>query len=109
MAIMNLLFVYSKNRLRSPTAEALFSGCDGIVAIGAGVNPDSPTPLSGDQIEWADIVFVMEESQRQRIARRFAPLLHGKRVVVLGIPDNYEFMDPMLIKLLKEKVEKHLR
>lgn len=41
---MNLLFVCSENRLRSPTGEAVFSGYDGIDAIGCGTNADAATP-----------------------------------------------------------------
>ena len=33
---MNLLFVCSENRLRSPTGEEVFSAFEGIYAIGAG-------------------------------------------------------------------------
>jgi len=54
-----LLFICSENRLRSPTAEAVFSEYDGVEAIGAGTNADAETPVSGDLIEWADIVLVM--------------------------------------------------
>jgi len=56
-----LLFICSENRLRSPTAEAVFSEYDGVEAIGAGTNADAETPERGDLIEWADIVFVMEK------------------------------------------------
>lgn len=37
---MNLLFVCSENRLRSPTGEEVFSKYEGINAIGAGTNSD---------------------------------------------------------------------
>jgi predicted protein tyrosine phosphatase len=44
---MNLLFICSKNKLRSPTGEEVFSEYDGIDAIGCGTNADAATPLSG--------------------------------------------------------------
>lgn len=53
---MNLLFVCTENRLRSPTAEAVFSNYPGIQAIGAGTNLDAETPVSGDLVEWADVI-----------------------------------------------------
>ncbi|MEO8377310.1 MAG: phosphotyrosine protein phosphatase [Candidatus Sumerlaeota bacterium] len=102
---MNLLFVCSKNRKRSPTAEAVFSGKDGIESIGAGINPDSPTPLTGDLIEWADIVMVMENGHRRRVMDRFEGLLKSKKLIVLGIPDHYEYMDDKLVALLERKVK----
>ena len=106
---MNLLFVCSENKLRSPTGEAVFSRYEGINAIGAGTNADADTVVSGDLIEWADIVFVMEQSHRNKVARKFKPLLKGKKLVCLDIPDNYDRMDPLLIKLLENRVARHLR
>jgi predicted protein tyrosine phosphatase len=47
-----LLFVCSQNRLRSPTAEAICQGLDGIEAISAGTNNDAEQVLTGDLIEW---------------------------------------------------------
>jgi predicted protein tyrosine phosphatase len=106
---MNLLFVCSANRLRSPTGEEVFSRYDGIEAIGCGTNSDAATPLSGDLIEWADIVFVMEKSHRTKVATKFEALLAGKKLVCLDIPDNYERMDPALVRLLEERVSRHVR
>lgn len=106
---MNLLFVCSENRLRSPTAEAVFSAYPGVAAIGAGTNADAETPLSGDLIEWADIVFAMESSHRNKIRKKFHALLRGKQLVCLDIPDDYECMDPVLIRLLEARVSKYLR
>ncbi len=106
---MNLLFVCSENRLRSPTGEAVFSQYDGINAIGCGTNSDAETPISGDLIEWADIVFVMEKTHRSKVSKKFKHLLGKKKLVCLDIPDNYDCMDPELIRLLKAGVIKHLR
>jgi len=85
---MNLLFVCSENRLRSPTAEAVFAEYPGISAIGAGTNADSATPVSGDLIEWADAILVMENAHRNKIAKKFKALLKDKKLAVLAIPDN---------------------
>ena len=106
---MNLLFVCSQNRLRSPTAEKVFSEYPGLNAIGAGTNSDAPTPVSGDLIEWADIVLVMEKAHRNKVATRFRNQLRGKRLVVLDIPDDFEFMQPELVNLLKVRVGRHVR
>ena len=65
-----LLFVCSENRLRSPTAESIFSEYESIEAIGAGTNNDAATPVSGDLIEWADIILVMEKMHRNKTGER---------------------------------------
>ncbi len=98
-----LLFLCSRNRLRSPTAEEIFSGRPGIEVDSAGLNPDAEVPLSLEQVEWADVIFVMEKGHREKLNRRFGEALAGKRVRVLGIPDNYAFMDPDLVRLLERK------
>jgi len=106
---MNLLFVCSENRLRSPTAERVFSDYPGMNAIGAGTNSDAETTVTGDLIEWADVVFVMEKSHKNKISKKFNELLKGKRLVCLDIPDNFDCMQPELIKLLKVKVARYIR
>lgn len=104
-----LLFICSRNKLRSPTAEAVFCEVPGIEADSAGLSPDAEVHLSEEQIEWADVVFVMESVHRARLNRDFGHALKSKRVVVLGIPDDYEFMDPDLVKKLKRACAPYLR
>lgn len=60
-------------------------------------------------MDWAEIVFVMERSQRTRIGSRFRAQLNGKRIVCLDIADTYKFMEPTLVRLLEAKVGPHLR
>lgn len=38
----------------------------------------------------------MEKEHRSRLTRRFSTHLAGKRIAVLNIPDDYDFMDPSL-------------
>jgi predicted protein tyrosine phosphatase len=106
---MRILFVCSENRLRSPTAAAVFSEYEGVEAISAGTNSDCETPISGDLIEWADIVLVMEKSHKTKVSRKFRPLLKDKKVSVLEIPDDFDFMDPVLIRILKSRVPRYVR
>jgi predicted protein tyrosine phosphatase len=105
---MKLLFVCSANALRSPTAEAVFSRYEGIEAASAGINADAETPVSADLVEWADVVVAMEQHHARFLQERFGYLLRRKRVAVLGVPDNYDYMDAELVRLLKEKVELQL-
>jgi len=100
----HLLFICSQNKLRSPTAEAVFAETPGIDVDSAGLNNDAIVPLSPEQVEWADLIFVMENTHREKLNRKFKRHLKGQRVIVLGIPDNYRYMDPALMELLKLKV-----
>lgn len=99
-----VLFVCSHNKLRSPTAEQVFSQYPELECESAGTDPAARTPLEPDLILWADVIFVMERSHKRRIATRFKAHLSGKRVVVLDIPDEYAFMDAALVRLLRKKV-----
>jgi predicted protein tyrosine phosphatase len=105
---MRILFVCSENRLRSPTAAAVFSEYEGVEAISAGTNADCETPVSGDLIEWAEVVLVMENSHRNKVAKKFRTLLRDKKLAVLNIPDNYDFMDPILVRILRNRVPRYV-
>ena len=107
--MMRLLFVCSENRLRSPTAAAVFSEYEGVEAISAGTNADASTPVSGDLIEWADAILVMEKSHRNKVAKKFREQLKDKKLGVLEIPDHFDFMDPLLIQILKNRVPRYVR
>ena len=105
---MKLLFVCSRNRLRSPTAEALFLNNPGVETVSAGTSPDADNPISLDLIEWADVIFVMEKIHCKRLNERFGTALRAKKIVVLGISDKYGYMDAELIKVLSVKLDRYL-
>lgn len=105
---MRLLFICSQNRLRSPTAELIFATHPGVECASAGTNHDADSPLTPELVDWADLIFVMEKSHRDKLASRFKSSLSNKRVVCLDIPDNYDYMDPALVRLLRAKVLRFL-
>jgi len=105
---MNLLFVCTENKLRSATAEAVFTSYPDVSAIGAGTNKDAETPVSGDLIEWADAILVMEKIHKTKITNKYKELLKNKKLAVLAIQDNYRYMDPELIEILESRVPKYV-
>lgn len=105
---MKLLFICSQNRLRSPTGEAIFKEMDGFEARSAGTNHDAPVPVSDALIEWSDMVVFMERHHRNKVGKKFRPVIKHKRMVVLDIPDDYECMDPVLIRLIKHKMSEFI-
>lgn len=104
----NILFVCSQNKLRSPTAEQVFSGNPNIEVFSAGTNNDAVTPLTGELVAWADIIFVMEKAHRTKVQKKLNRFLGGKRLICLDIPNEYDFMDPVLVSLLETKVRRFL-
>jgi len=61
--------------------------------------------IARDEIEWADLIFVMERHHRKNILEKFRT---QTKIITLGIPDNYEFMDPDFIQILQVKVTPYL-
>lgn len=101
---MRVLFLCSRNRLRSPTAEEIFRTRRGWEVASAGLAPDAEELLSPETLDWADIVFVMERGHRQKLRQNFGAYLKNKRIVCLDIPDTYDFMQSELVTLLFHKV-----
>ena len=108
MTPQKLLFVCSRNRLRSLTAEKLFEGFPNYKVRSAGTQPDARIVITEGHIGWADMIFVMEKSHLERIRRKFPEALEGKRVLTLHIPDDYEFMQRELIDELRGKLAPYI-
>jgi predicted protein tyrosine phosphatase len=106
--LKNVLFVCSQNRLRSPTAEQVFSLRSDLQVASAGTNNDAENPLSGELVEWADVIVAMEKQHRTKVRKRFRESLQGKRIICLNITDDYGFMDPALVELLQTHLARHL-
>ena len=106
---MNVLFICSRNRLRSPTAEQVFANYPGLQTASAGLDADAEEPLSPELLRWADVIFVMEKAHRTKLARKFRAHLKNQRVICLDIPDEYAYMDPSLVEILKASVPPHLK
>ena len=103
-----VLFVCSQNQLRSPTAEHVFAGHPGIEVASAGTNHGATQPLTPELVEWADLIFVMEKAHRNKLTARYRKHLANARVICLDIPDEYDYMDPELVRLLKARVLRYL-
>ena len=86
----------------------VFAEWPGVETDSAGLSSDADVVLESSQIEWADLIIVMEPRHRALLNRRHGGQLRGKRVVVLGIPDRYPYMDEALVALLEEKCRRWL-
>jgi predicted protein tyrosine phosphatase len=106
---MNLLFVCTVNRMRSCTAETIFGANPAYKVKSAGIDPSAPRQVTAELLRWADKIFVMENLHRAFIAEQFPEIDPGNKLVVLGIPDFYYYMEPELIDLLKARMEPFLK
>ena len=107
--MQRLLFLCSRNRRRSPTAERLFAADPSLEVASAGLAPDAYEGLTPDHLDGVDIVFVMEPAHRRRLMAGFKHQLKGVRIVCLNIPDDYDYMDARLVALLEARVTPHLK
>jgi len=105
---VNILFVCSRNKWRSRTAETIFKDSQDFNVKSAGTEPTARIKVSAKLIEWADLIFVMEKKHKQRLNDNFRNLAIEKQIVVLNIPDDFEYMDSELIDILKSSVSSYL-
>lgn len=105
---ISLLFVCSRNKWRSPTAENVWRRDPRYNVRSAGTSPKAKRTIGPKDLEWADIIFVMEKKHKSVLQKRFFNLLDDKELHVLDIPDDYQFMDEQLICELEARVEQLL-
>ena len=102
---LKILFVCTINRMRSATAHKIFETDKRFEIKSAGTDKSAATVLSHDLLDWADAVVVMEKGHRNYIRSNFPSFYESKKIVCLYIPDEYEYMQPELITILKAKFE----
>jgi predicted protein tyrosine phosphatase len=104
---IKILFVCSRNRRRSLTAENIFKGEPAWEVRSAGTEDSARIKVTAGHLGWAEVVVVMEKRHKERLRQRHPEALEGKRCVCLFVSDDYEFMDPKLIDVLREKMKEH--
>ena len=103
-----LLFVCSRNKIRSLTAEALFAGSALYQVRSAGAQPGARIVVTAGHIGWADLVVCMEKDHLSQLRRKFPDAMQGKAAVCLHIPDDYTFMQPELLDDLRAGLSGHV-
>jgi len=102
-----ILFVCSRNQWRSPTAESIYRQDPRVEARSAGVSASARHRISQADLDWADMVLVMEPEHKRRIRQAFAGELPP--IECLDIPDDYAFMNEELIELIRQSTEPWLK
>ena len=101
---INLLFVCSKNKWRSPTAETLYYRDCRVNVRSAGTSSSARKKISERDLLWADLILVMENKHRKAIAQKYRHL-NLPNIMVLDIPDDYQYMSDDLIKMIQTSTE----
>ena len=102
-----ILFVCSRNKRRSLTAETIFKGEPAWEVRSAGTEENARIKATAGHLGWADVIVVMEKRHKERLRQKYPEELAAKRCVCLFISDDYEFMDSTLIEILREKMREH--
>lgn len=104
---MRILFVCARNLWRSPTAEQIYRNDPRVEARSAGVSHSSRRCISARDLEWADLVLVMERKHAKRILENFSTV-ELPTIESLDIPDDYQFGDTDLIELIRTATDPFL-
>lgn len=102
-----ILFVCGRNKWRSPTAKKVYKNDARINVRSAGMSDKSPHQISSSDIEWADLILVMERKYKTQILSKFRDYKISS-IESLEIPDDYEYMDDELIELIKTGTEYYI-
>jgi len=110
---MKILFVCSANKDRSATAEEYaIEAYSAHEYDSAGTNQKlcfkyDTQFISEELLIWADLVLAMENKHKKQMLKQFGTA-HGKKINILSIRDHYEFGNPQLKEILKEKLSTYL-
>ncbi|MFD0959044.1 low molecular weight protein tyrosine phosphatase family protein [Paenibacillus chungangensis] len=105
---MKVLFICSKNKWRSLTAEKIFERNHNFHVRSAGTENGARMKVNSGHIGWADVIFVMEKKHERRLQQKFGQELYGKKMIRLDIPDDYSYMDEELIEMLTNRVFEYI-
>lgn len=105
----NVLFICSMNQWRSPTAEKVFQKEHGIAVRSAGTARGAKRTVSVQDIRWSNIILVMEDKHKSRLIAQFRDEVRYKALHVLDIPDEYKYMDPELVEIVREAATPFIR
>lgn len=99
--LFKVLFVCSRNRRRSLTAEKVFSTVPGWETRSAGTEDSARIKVTAGHLGWADVIVVMEKRHKERLRQKWPEEFAGRPCVCLFIPDDFEFMDGGLVDALR--------
>jgi len=105
----HILFVCTANIDRSKTAEDLYENDPRFKVASCGVAPFAQVVVTRDLLDWADLIFVMNETEDHHVTairRRFPGF--AKTVIDLNIEDRWKRGHPELINLILSRLEPHI-
>jgi len=104
-----VLTVCSANMLRSPTiAHVLASTPYDYNTRSAGTSDFALIPVTEELLFWADEIVCADTEHAVIVQKRLMDLNLDKPLVNLRIPDNYEYRNPELIAMIRQRYDEIL-
>lgn len=102
-----VLCVCSAGLLRSPTTAFVLSQAPYNCNTRAAGLEETYALVPVDQVllSWADEVVCMTQEQKKRLEASLKEYGYDTPVIALEVPDCYEYRNPKLIKMIKEKYD----
>ena len=101
------MFICSRNRWRSLTAEEIYKNSAEFNVKSAGTENSARIKVNAKHIISADLIFVMEKHHKEKLILNFPEETKDAKIIVLEIPDIYKFMDTELIEEIKVAVSSY--
>ena len=103
-----VLFVCTQNKVRSLTAEHLYRERPDLEVKSCGTATFAKNQLTKELMNWAEVVFVFDDSQVEVIEKQFSEEAQGKPVICLGLPDIFTYKSDALVVKLVAKLDPYL-
>lgn len=105
---LRVLFVCTQNKVRSLTAEHLYRPRPDLAVKSCGTANFAKNQLTPELVQWAEIIFVFDETQMEVLEQRFGLESLAKPVVNLGLPDIFNYKSDALVVKLVAKLDPYL-
>ena len=99
--VLNVLFVCSMNKWRSRTAEDIYKKHPLLECRSGGTSKKARRRIGSADLQWADLIVLMEDQHYEKLSLTYQDELEQKEIHVLGLEDNYRYMDEDLIEELQ--------
>ncbi len=107
-----LLFVCTAGLLRSPTCATIGAQLGFNTRRAGSEDQYALIPVTWNLIQWANFIIFVEQKNYDEVLEKFSEneIAIGtikEKAMVWNIPDNYEYMEKMLVFKIKEKFQEH--
>ncbi|MGC3961269.1 MAG: hypothetical protein QM813_26080 [Verrucomicrobiota bacterium] len=105
---LRVLFVCTQNKVRSLTAEHLYRARPDLEVKSCGTANFAKTQFTQELLNWAEVIFVADDSQVEFMKQKFGADATAKPVVNLGLPDIFTYKSDALVVKLTAKLDPYL-